>query len=143
MATSQEHRLLVSHMKQWIKANEPYKDFFNRFDLPNDISPCPLHTVNEKGVDSIPDYEGYSDDGYYCALGEAKTDYFGQTIFDERAEKQLKAYMKFLKYYEKSLLLIAVPNEHIKPAKHEINKICKQEGFQGDVMYFNYDGFVG
>jgi hypothetical protein len=114
----------------------------NRFDLPDDLAPKALSIINEAGIASIPDYAGYSNDGKYCALGEAKTEFRGQTIYDKRADRQLRAYMKWLTYYDDSLLLIAVPNNHVRIAKLDVRTISKEIGFQGEILYFNFDGLV-
>ena len=129
-------------MRQWIESNEPSKYFKNRFDLSDDLSPRPLSIVNEEGIPSIPDYSGYSNDNKYCALGEAKTEFRGQTIYDKRAYRQLRAYMKWLNYYEDSLLLIAVPDNHIRIAKLDVRTISNEMSFQGEILYFSFEGLV-
>ena len=142
MAASEQHNCLVGQIKNWVENHAPYNKFYNCYDLPHEERPGWLSTVSEPGISSIPDYIGYSDDNNFCALGEAKTEYAGQTIFDLRADKQIKAYIDHLKYYKESLLLIAVPRHHILNARFKMKKVKKEFEYKGDIIYFDEDGLI-
>lgn len=140
---SKQHDDLVRVIKLWVESNEPSSLFDNLYDIPgNWDKPFPILSKTKTVIKRIPDYYGTSKDMKNCYIGEAKTDFHGQSIQDFRAEAQLKAYFEFLINckFTTSMFLLAVPGSDLIIAKHIVGQSKKETGYTGPIKYFTKDG---
>ena len=140
---SKQHDDLVRVIKLWVESNEPSSLFDNFYDIPgNWDKPFPILSKNKTVIKRIPDYYGTSKDMKICYIGEAKTDFHGQSIQDSRAVAQLKAFFEFLINcrFSSSMFLLAVPGSDLLIAKHIVGQSKKETGYSGPIKYFTKDG---
>tara|TARA_B100000029_G_scaffold292075_1_gene285613 strand:- start:394 stop:840 length:447 start_codon:yes stop_codon:yes gene_type:complete len=144
MGASKQHQDLIRVIRLWVESNPPCNQFDNRFDLRGCHRPSSIYSKDKTVKKSIPDYFGISHDSKTCYIGEAKTDVPGQSVFDSRCDRQIKAFFDYLIRckFVSSMFLLAIPASDLDAAKYFIAKIKEETGYSGSVIYFTKEGKV-